>query len=136
MRFLDPTSREIYPANQLADLIHRFCRHHNCYDCPLHIAAKDARCIYCFDFAHRHPAYAARLMGYELLTDENPADTPKPPTPPDRHQYMSIAEVNIAGLPTVMTYCCTRKYYESLSEKDPTIPYRLNDDGTIYLGDT
>ena len=47
----------------------RFCKGRHCCECPMNQESPAKEC--CVDFRKSHPHEAARLMGYEVVEDEN-----------------------------------------------------------------
>lgn len=48
-----------------------FCMEHQCLTCPLYYGNQSAQ-RYCSVYAYNNPTEAARLMGYEIIEDDQP----------------------------------------------------------------
>ena len=52
----------------------RFCKGRHCCECPMNQESPAKEC--CVDFRKSHPHEAARLMGYEVVEDDEPSGNP------------------------------------------------------------
>ena len=70
MKFKSPDGRVF---DNIAFAKNHFCMEHQCSTCPLYYGNQSAE-RYCSVYVHNNPTEAARLMGYEIIEDEQ-ADT-------------------------------------------------------------
>ena len=71
MKFKDPETGTIF--SDLIGVYQLFCHRHSCKNCKFSNArdTKDG----CWGFVYKHPKEAARLMGYEVIEDEQDKPT-------------------------------------------------------------
>lgn len=69
MKFRNPETGEVFDVTDGAPLT-GFCYGISCYECPIKSAHPD-----CTKFINEYPNAAARLMGYEVVEDDNSART-------------------------------------------------------------
>ena len=67
MKFRNPETGEVFDS--LREASDKFCSDHDCFwrECPLD-KANESRA--CWDWIQEYPIEAARLMGYEVVEDE------------------------------------------------------------------
>ena len=68
MKFRDPKTGAVFCPDDI-----EFCgkyAHRSCADCPIMWNRTGQRCD---TWVHEHPREAARLMGYEVIEDDDPA---------------------------------------------------------------
>lgn len=75
MKFKNPETGEIYDFESRDCAISGFCREIYCQDCPIQKIRGEMGCS---DYVLSHPNTAARLMGYEVIEDDDPAQGCEP----------------------------------------------------------
>lgn len=70
MKFRNPKSGEVYDFTVRDCATSGFCREISCGKCLIRRRREEMRCS---DYVLSHPYTAARLMGYEVIEDDDPA---------------------------------------------------------------
>lgn len=71
MKFKDLNTGSIYDSMETAITL-RKCPDHKCRTCPIFIM-NNTDGIFCYEFASEHPEEVAKLMGYEIISEDEGA---------------------------------------------------------------